>query len=188
MTDPQELVDFLTERDFHRTRSRRLHRLPPGAYADPTCSYFFTLCARHHGRPFDDPKLAVAVIDALLWRRAKHHWQLFCYCLMPDHLHFIVQLPDHDAAIVNAGARGVAPVGVLDHLGDFKKYTTTQVWWMLGGKSKLWQASSYDCIIRYNDKIESAVDYVLHNPVRKGLVDEWADHPYTRTVDPWSPT
>jgi len=40
-------------------------------------------------------------------------------------------------------------------------------------------------VIRQNDSIEAAVDYVLRNPVRKGLVAEWNDYPYARIVDTW---
>jgi REP element-mobilizing transposase RayT len=29
----------------------------------------------------------------LLWRREHHSWTLYCYCLMPEHLHLLVQLP-----------------------------------------------------------------------------------------------
>jgi REP element-mobilizing transposase RayT len=104
---------------------------------------------------------------------------------MPDHLHFIVKLPPREIRYDKAGARRKVPEGILDQVGDFKKFTTTQVWWKYGGAGRLWQRSSYDQIIRYNDSIQAAANYVLDNPVRKGLVEKWQDYPYSAIVDRW---
>lgn len=182
----EELIAFLNQRDAQRT-PRRPHRLPQWSYAASDCEYFFTLCAKHQGRPFTDDRLARGIIDALLWRRTRHQWQLFCYCLMPDHLHFVIRLPPSVARNINGGARGSLVEGVLEQIRDFKKYTTAQVWHGLGGEGALWQKSSYDRVIRYNDSVDAAVTYVLENPVRKGLVERWEDYPYTAIVDDWRP-
>ncbi len=56
----------------------------------------------------------------------------------------------------------------------------------MGGTGPLWQRSSYDRVIRYNKSIEAAVFYVLNNPVRKGLVEDWQQYPYSALVDPWA--
>ncbi|MDQ3815026.1 MAG: hypothetical protein M3347_13885 [Armatimonadota bacterium] len=125
------------------------------------------------------------MVEALLWRKRHHNWTLYCYCLMPDHLHFLVKLPSGAQHYINAGARGIVPEGILDHIGHFKKYTTTQIWWKQGGSGLLWQRSSHDRVIRYNDSIEAVASYVLHNPVRKGLVDAWEDYPYAAIIDAW---
>jgi putative transposase len=178
------LIDYLNTGDPEERR-RKKHRLPMDCYSQSDCEFFFTICARHQGTPFADPVLAESVVQALLWRKRRHSWTLFCYCLMPDHLHFVMQLPPLEARQSNAGARGQVPEGVLDQVGNFKKYTTTQVWWPRGGSGKLWQRSSYDRIIRYCESLDVAAQYVLNNPVRKGLVSQWEDHPYTAIVDPW---
>lgn len=178
----QELIEFLNERPFPQ---RRRHRLSPDAYAAHDCVYFFTVCARGHGDVFAEASLAEGVIEALRWCRRYHHWKLYAYCLMPDHLHFLIQLPERDARIRDAGGRGLVPEGVLEQISAFKRYTTTQLWKKLGGQGSLWQKSSYDRIIRYGDSIEAAVCYTLENPVRKGLVKEWRDYPYSGIMDPW---
>jgi REP element-mobilizing transposase RayT len=178
-------IDYLNTRDQEQ-RERKKHRLPIECYAASDCEFFFTLCARHLNQPFTNPDLARAVIEALLWRKRRHHWTLFCYCLMPDHLHLIVQLPSQQTRYLNAGARGIIPEGILDHVGNFKKYTTTQLWWKMGGTGQLWQQSSYDRAIRYNQSIEPAVHYIVNNPVRKGLVQDWREYPYAAIIDPWA--
>jgi REP element-mobilizing transposase RayT len=179
----REYIDYLNTRDAEQRR-RKKHRLPMECYTASDCEFFFTICARHQGEPFSNPDLATAVVESLLWRKQHHNWTLFCYCLMPDHLHFIVQLPPHEIRYFNAGARGIVPEGILDHVGNFKKYTT-MMWWRQGGAEKLWQHSSYDRVIRYNESVEPAVYYTVNNPVRKGLVARWEDYPYSAIVDPW---
>jgi REP element-mobilizing transposase RayT len=166
-------------------RVRKNHRLPSDCYSLSDCEYLFTICARQHGEPFRDRELAEAVVKALLWRKKKHDWTLYCYCLMPDHLHFMVSLPQGQGGRYNAGARGVVPEGVLDHVAQFKSFTTSQIWWKQGGIGQLWQRSSHDRILRYNDSIDAAVAYVLENPVKKGLVSKWEDYPYAGIVDAW---
>jgi REP element-mobilizing transposase RayT len=107
---------------------RRRHRLAAPLYAATEYAYYFTVCARHHGVPFGNRQLADMVINSLLWTKNRYQWLLFCYCLMPDHLHFVCQLTEQNMKSINAGARGVKPKGVLDHLGRFKSYTTSQSW------------------------------------------------------------
>src|SRR5258708_2697560 len=107
---------------------RKTHRLSTAVYAATDYEFHFTVCARHQGAPFTHRLLADKVIESLLWTKAKYEWLLFCYCLMPDHLHFVCRLPERDVKMMNAGARGMVAEGVLDHLGRFKSFTTNASW------------------------------------------------------------
>ena len=66
-------------------------------YAATEYEFHFTVCARHQGSPFENQPLAEKVIESLLWTKSKCQWLLYCYCLMPDHLHFVCRLTDGDA-------------------------------------------------------------------------------------------
>jgi len=178
----KEVLALLNARDTRRNP----HRLPVEQHALSEGEFFFTICARHCGQPFTDHKLAASIIDALLWRRKKHGWLLYCYILMPDHLHFIVSLLEAERKLRNAGARGFEVEGLLHQIGDFKSYTTSQIWWAHGGSGQLWQHSSYDHVIRYNNKVDHAIDYVLNNSTRKQLVEVWSDYPFAGIVDSWT--
>ncbi|NUQ66562.1 MAG: transposase [Pirellulales bacterium] len=169
---------------FDQYPQRKRHRLPAAVYATTEYEYYATICARHQGEPFRDPRLAKKVIESLLWTKEEYKWLLFCYCLMPDHVHFVCRLTDEDVKRINAGARGVQAEGVLDHLGRFKSYTTNQSW-KLGLSGKLWQKSSYDRVLDLEHPFIEVVEYTLNNPVRKELVRVWEEWPYARIVDPW---
>ncbi len=163
---------------------RKLHRLPPRIYAGSEYEFSFTICARHQGEPFRNHELASAIIESLLWTRTRYQWQLFCLCLMPDHLHFVCRLAQTPVKLVNAGTRGIQPEGVLEHIARFKSFTTHSSW-KFGLKGSLWQKSSYDRVLDLDKPFEEVLQYVLDNPVRKGLVSDWRDWPYSLIIDPW---
>jgi REP element-mobilizing transposase RayT len=150
---------------------RKLHRLPTDTYSSTEVTFFFTICAAGGASPFSDPELARTVIASLLFCRDKYRWSLYCYCLMPDHLHFIAKL-----TIVGYGS-------ILDHIASFKSHTT-RIYWQLGHTEALWQKSSYDRVFNYGDDVASAISYVVSNPIRKGLSSDWQDYPYSSIVDP----
>ncbi len=52
-------------------------------------------------------------------------------------------------------------------------------------KGKLWQKSSYDRVLDIERPFEEVVMYTLENAVRKELVKDWNDWPYSRIIDPW---
>ena len=159
------------------------HRLPVGKYALSDCTYFFTINAQNRrSKPFYNAALARGVVVALLTTAERHNWKLYSYCLMPDHLHFVAALPEGAVREIDAGFRGIVPESILDHIAAFKRYTTTQLWWTLGGRGRLWQRSSYDRVIWYDDSPMAAIRYVLNNPVRAGLVADWRSYPYAGTV------
>jgi REP element-mobilizing transposase RayT len=45
-----------------------------------------------------------------------------------------------------------------------------------------WQKDFYDHVIRKHEDVVAQVKYVLDNPVRKGLVSEWHDYPFTGSI------
>ena len=124
------------------------------------------------------------MIDSLHWTRNEYRWLLFCYCLMPDHLHFVCRLKKDSVKIVNAGPRGIQIEGVLDHLARFKSYTTTESW-KHGFQGPLWQQSSFDRVFDLAKPLEEVIEYTLENPVRKRLVADWQQWPHAKIVDPW---
>ena len=163
---------------------RKKHRLAPAVYATTEFEYFFTVCARHLGEPFRNASLAKTVVESLLWTKREYGWLLFCYCLMPDHLHFVCRLTHEQVKWINSGVRGIQPEGVLDHLARLKSFTTNASW-KLGFQGKLWQKSSYDRVLDLAKPFEEVVQYALDNPVRKTLVTDWREWPYSKIVDPW---
>ncbi len=152
MTRRIENDDFYERRDSLRLRdfdysTRRI--------------YFVTLVVTERRKVFLDQQLAQATIDCLLRLRQQLRFNLYCYCLMPDHFH----------ALIGVGDSGKS-LGEI--CGAFKSLTTRAYWqWHQG---KLWQRQFFDHIVRNEVDFFETVEYIRFNPVRKRLVrtpEEW---------------
>jgi REP element-mobilizing transposase RayT len=155
-----------------------------GLYDATEFAYHFTICARHHGAPFYDERLAKVIIDSLIWTKHRYDWILFCYCLMPDHLHFLCGLTKCNTTCIDAGARGIVEESLLDQVGRFKSYTTHGAW-KFGIQGHLWQKSSYDRVLDWHRPFQEVAAYILNNPVRRGLVEAAEQWPYSAVIDAW---
>ena len=157
------------------SKRRKAIRLRSFDYSNSDYVYFITICARHLSSPFLVRGLAQEVLKSLLSLREEGRILLYCYCLMPDHLH---------VAVSPRVSRGKQRFGDLSKiLGDFKSYTT-RLSWKHGVKGKLWQRSFYDHIARRGEDLVAICEYILANPARKGLVEDPENWPYSGLLDP----
>jgi putative transposase len=92
-------------------------------------------------------------------------YELVCYCIMPNHVHLVVLVP-------------VGAPAMLKTLQRLKGYTATQANKLLGRSGDFWQAESYGHVVRAGE-LERIISYVLENPVKAGLIEEWQQWPYT---------
>ena len=110
------------------------------------------------------PAIAELVGQSLRYFDGKAY-DLLCYCLMPNHVHMVVVLSADSASLTNT-------------LQRLKSYTATQANKLLDRTGAFWQPESYDHLVRPGE-LERIIRYVLENPVKAGLVDEWQKWPYT---------
>jgi putative transposase len=140
--------------------------------------FFITICTAAKQRYFADPKICKTVIDEMEYRRAEKEIKLFCYCIMPDHLHLLISL--NESYIRNAGAFGERTL--QNWVSAFKRYTS-RVSNQLHRVKPLWQTNFFDHVVRKNESLVEICSYILNNPVRKGIVSNWEDYPYSKMVD-----
>jgi putative transposase len=121
-------------------------RLPDFDYADPAAICFVTICAAPKTSPFTDERLAGEVVTSLNWLRANRGVKIYAYCLMPDHLHILMQLGDPQR-----------PLGEI--IAAMKTFTTSRSW-KLGYRGALWQTRFYDHLLRSSDDAWSIAEYI----------------------------
>ncbi len=51
----------------------------------------------------------------------------------------------------------------------------------LGRKGRVWQAKSFDHVLRSSEGLDAKIQYLIENPVRAGLVQEWKQYPWLWT-------
>ncbi len=90
-------------------------------------------------------------------------YRLFAYCLMPDHLHLLV-----------------APKNSKTSVSEFVRHfkSRTAFVFKAQGGGQLWQRGFYDHIVRKSEDLQTVANYIVYNPVRKGLVESVDKYPY----------
>src|SRR5260221_2202143 len=102
------------------------------------------------------PAFASLVADALRYFDEKRY-RLFTWCIMPNHVHVIVQ--------PFAGY----PLAKLIH--SCKSYTAHAAARLRGSSGPFWQREYYDYLVRDETRFIRLVRYVLRNPVKARLGD-----------------
>lgn len=135
-------------------------RLTQFDYSDPDATYFVTICVHRREPVFAEAAFARPVVDCLHWLRANQGVIIYALCLMPDHLHPLIR-PGRSLGDVVRG---------------LKTYTTRQVQ-AAGRSGKLWQDDYYEHILRTSEDGWEIAQYIMHNPVRKGLAEAVEAYP-----------
>lgn len=114
-------------------------------------------------------ELAALVCEAIEFRDG-NQYELYAYCIMPNHVHIVFKL-------LNSDLETEFPVTKI--LGSLKRFTAREANKVLKRKGQFWQHESFDRVIRNQEELESTIKYVLNNPVKANLVNEWQDWPYS---------
>ena len=137
-------------------KSRSL-RLKDFNYASPGVAYHIAIGANEKQNIFTKPSINQMVTNTLKNSAKLYGYELIAYCLMPDHLHILVQAGE-DAKDLREFVRG------------FKSYCSVAT--PVATNRKLWQRGFYEHILRKEENVADVAEYILNNPVRKGLVEE----------------
>ena len=64
-----------------------------------------------------------------------------------------------------------------------KAYKQKTGYWLAKNQiNAAWQTGFFDHIIRKEEGLVHVARYILHNPVRKGLVEYWQDYPFKGSI------
>ncbi|HCY76570.1 MAG TPA: hypothetical protein DHV28_11680 [Ignavibacteriales bacterium] len=111
-------------------------------------------------------KKVVSVIKETIEKYENKLYQLICYCIMPNHVHIVF-------TILNTGKT------LSDIMKLIKGSSSISINKLLNRKGNLWQAESFDRLVREEKELYNIIKYVLLNPVNANLVSDWKDWEYT---------
>ncbi|HLF20007.1 MAG TPA: transposase [Bacteroidota bacterium] len=148
--------------------------------------YFVSSAVTDHFSIFVSDDIAFIPLNSLSWLRSQGVWKLYAFCLMPNHLHILVELLD---------SRPIEKV-----MGQFHSFTGHEIINLLNkkratrflnklekdGRNKgdrnfmIWEDSLARCVEQENVLVDS-IDYIHNNPCNKNwhLVDDPADYRYS---------
>ena len=140
-----------------RKRNRLQHFDYEGSYA-----YFLTICCYDNGNYFINKNTVFNILNSLNNISSEMDFSIIAYCFMPDHLHILTS--------------GNERINLIKFVKQFKQITGYNFKKATG--RRLWQKSFYDHVVRKDENLNSIVEYIFNNPVRKGLVEDYDDYPF----------
>jgi len=126
------------------------------------------------------PEIAEIVSEALHYRDGKVY-DLLAYCIMPNHVHFVGRIanPAYMDRIGNPAYKDEKPPALQSIMQSLKRHTARQANILLGRQGTFWQEENYDHVARDNEELNRIIQYVLNNPVKAGMVENWEDWRWT---------
>lgn len=115
--------------------------------------FLLTICAKNRrSKPLATEGVSARLIEAARHYHAEGKWWMHAVVVMPDHLHMVASFGGEMTTIVPA----------------WKRWTARET-------GVVWQKGFFEHRIRHDESLREKMDYVLMNPVRAGLVEDWQD-------------
>ena len=121
-------------------------------------AHFITFCT-YQRRILSEPAREI-VLQSCLYDRGSRY-DLHVTVIMPDHVHMIL------TPLLNVRAARVYSLPeILDRIKGASAHLINQA---CGQHGRVWQEESFDHVLRSSESLVHKMQYVLDNPVRKGL-------------------
>ena len=153
----------------HQLTVSRLPRLKGFGYRG-RYAYFLTFCTFERKAAFRDASVASMVVEQILRAAKRFEFDVFAYCVMPDHAHLLVHGRRERSDLHRFVKR------VKQSSGQIYAHST---------KERLWQDSYYDHVVRPEENLAGIARYIIENPVRARLVSSPIQYPFSGS-DSWS--
>lgn len=116
-----------------------------------------------------DERIAQIVVDSIF-----HHdgnwFDVLAYCIMPNHGHLV--LTPYESS-------DTADYSLARIMHNIKRNSANHANKVLGRTGSFWQHETYDHFARDNAELERMIKYVLYNPVKAGITDDWSKWKWT---------
>lgn len=118
-----------------------------------------------------DNRIAQIIADSMLYHDG-NWFDVLAYCIMPNHVHLVIAPYE---------SSDTADFSLSRIMHNIKRNSANHANKVLGRTGAFWQHESYDHFARDNAELERIIKYVLHNPVKAGLIDDWTKWKWTYT-------
>ena len=132
-----------------------------GRYDESGFYYFLTTVTQNRRPIFLEHATAQIVLNSLKWLNDNDRITLIAAVVMPDHVHFIIELKS---------------TSLVKLMHSLKSYTANEINRVLGQKGHVWESQYYERGIKDESTLNSLIRYCLENPVRKGMVSDYREY------------
>lgn len=108
-------------------------------------------------------------------------YRLISYCIMPNHVHLLIdtsiQIVDKDGCYLSDIPENYFQLYQI--MKRIKGGSAVKANRILNRTGKFWQKDSFDRFIRDRSEFYGTLYYILNNPVKAGLVNNWRDYAFS---------
>ncbi|MEV5118687.1 REP-associated tyrosine transposase [Stenotrophomonas indicatrix] len=138
-------------------------RLRYGRYSRSGNVYSLTTATHSRAPLFADAANVAVLVDTLRFIERSGFSRSFTWVVMPDHLHWLMELQKGTLA---------------QCMAVLKSRSSRLLNRQLGRKGPLWQHGYHDHAVRTDESLHEKAMYILANPVRAGLAGELGEYPH----------
>jgi len=142
--------------------------LRKGRFSGKNRIYFITTCCHARRQLFTCPEFALIAIEEICLQEIRANCKSLAYVVMPDHIHWLVQL---------SGGSSLDKV-----MNSLKGRSAHRINSSRERRGKVWQDGFHDHALRRDEDLKSAANYLIHNPVRAGLVQQPDQYPFWGSI------
>ncbi len=124
-------------------------------------------------------EVADLIADSLKYRDGKA-FELKAFCIMSNHVHVVFKpllnqqsLKEIKDSVPLKFESDKPTLGAI--MQSLKGYTAHEANKILNRTGQFWEEESYDREVRNDEELARIIKYVLNNPVKAGLVNDWRD-------------
>jgi len=138
------------------------NRLRKGRVSEANRIYFITAVTADRQPMFTDFSHARQLIKVLWESATMQRTQTLCFVVMPDHLHWLMQLHEDNK--------------LSQVVHTVKSLSSKRI------GQRIWQKGFYDHAVRKDEELKSLARYIVANPLRAGLVESVGLYPHWDSV------
>ena len=141
--------------------------LRKGRYSTPGGIYLVTSVTDRRVAWFQESVLAIVASRAIAGADERYGTRTFCWIVMPDHVHWLVQI-------------GELPLD--ETVNRLKGASARSLNVQIGRNGRFWAPGFHDHALRREQDLKRVARYVVGNPLRAGLVSRVGDYPFWDAV------
>jgi putative transposase len=141
-------------------------------------TYFITMVT-YNRQPIFNHKEARTILQ-LAWERVskRYPFSTVAICLLPDHLHTVMTLPEGDSNY-SMRIREIKRLFTRIYLHNVSKGRVRNESHQNKQEAAIWQRRFWEHTIRNEEDLHNHIDYIHYNPVKHGLVKGVSDWPWS---------
>ena len=152
-------------RNFRRRKHPRLRN--KSIYSIPGTVVHVIIGTHRKQAHFSDPLYAMGLCKIILSVAKEFENRVHAYCVMPDHLHILVEASQK--------------MGVIEFVKTVKGRFYS--WCKRRGIELRLQKSFYDHVLRRDEDVRTVARYILGNPVRAGISIKIGEYPFAGSTE-----